>query len=93
MQRLFIVCQSHQGWLYLDMKVTTVPPTFHTRRTLYSFLTNGKLRTKDIPEVELVFINYPDAVQNKMSTFRELTIETAEEIDETKNLERDAELS
>jgi hypothetical protein len=45
------------------------------------------LQIKTNPEVDLIFINYPDSVRNKMLALRKLVIETAKEIDGITNLE------
>ena len=46
-----------------------------------------KIILKSNPQVELVFDNYPEAVQNKMLALRKLIIQTANEIDQIAELE------
>jgi hypothetical protein len=45
------------------------------------------LQIKTNPEVELIFNNYPNSVQNKMSKLRELIIEAAMGVDGMTKLE------
>jgi hypothetical protein len=46
-----------------------------------------KLEVKTIPEVELVYANYPDTVRHKMLFLRKLILESAEELEEVNTLE------
>lgn len=46
-----------------------------------------KLQIKTSPEVELVFNKYPGSVQKKILYLRRLIIETANEIEEIRNME------
>ncbi|AUP78834.1 DUF1801 domain-containing protein [Flavivirga eckloniae] len=46
-----------------------------------------KLEVKTDSRVELVFNNYPDSVRKKMTSLRELIMETASEIEGLNNLE------
>ena len=47
----------------------------------------SELQINTNPEVELVFINYPDSIRNKMFALRELVVETAKEIEEVTKME------
>lgn len=47
----------------------------------------SKLKLKTDPRVNAIFENYPDFVRDKMQYLRELVIETAGEMENTKSLE------
>ncbi len=57
----------------------------YVRNQLLAFMKNLQITTS--PEVETVFLNYPDSIREKMLHLRRLIIEAAEDVDDIAKLE------